>query len=174
MMRRPVVAGHFYPQTEEALRKMLAGLVKTGPDKQKVMGVILPHAGYVYSGPVAGATVSKIEIKKTAVILGTDHTGSGSPFSIVTKGRWLTPLGEVKIDAEIAGSILKSSRLLKDDDRGHVNEHSIEVQLPFLQYLKADIKIVPIIISGGGIEEYRELGGDIAEGFKKAGRPAVF
>jgi hypothetical protein len=174
MIRRPVVAGHFYPQTEGALRKMLDGLIKTGPDKQEVTGVILPHAGYIYSGLVAGETVSKIEIKKTAVILGADHTGSGSPFSIMTKGKWLTPLGEVNIDAEIAGSILKSSRLLKDDDRGHINEHSIEVQLPFLQYFKADIKIVPIIMSGSGIEECRELGGDIAEGFKKVGRPAVF
>lgn len=174
MIRKPVVAGHFYPQTEASLKKMLAGLVRTDSEKQEVKGVILPHAGYVYSGPVAGATISRVEIKKTAIILGADHTGSGSPFSIVTKGSWLTPLGEVKVDAEMARSILKTSRLLKDDDSGHIYEHSIEVQLPFLQYLKNDIKIVPIIISVSGIKEYQELGNDIAEGFKKVGRSAIF
>ncbi|MBU1887662.1 MAG: AmmeMemoRadiSam system protein B [Candidatus Omnitrophica bacterium] len=173
-MRKPVVAGQFYPQTEASLKKMLAGLVVTGSEKQEVKGVILPHAGYVYSGSVAGATISKVEIKKTAVILGTDHTGAGSPFSIATKGSWLTPLGEVKIDYEIAESILKTSELLKDDSRGHAGEHSIEVELPFLQYVRGDIKIVPIIISRGDIKKYQQLAIDIVEGFKKVGRSAIF
>lgn len=173
MIRNPVVAGQFYPQTEASLRKMLANLVSADSEKQEAKGVILPHAGYVYSGQVAGATISKVDVKKTAVILGTNHTGSGSPFSIMTKGSWLTPLGEVKIDTEIAESILKAGDLLKDDMRGHIYEHSIEVELPFLQYLKNDIKIVPIIVSNGDIKDYGELGNAVAEGLKKVGRSAI-
>jgi len=153
---------------------MLANLVRTDSEKQEVKGVILPHAGYVYSGAVAGATISKVDVKKTAVILGTNHTGSGSPFSVMTKGSWLTPLGDVKIDTEIAESMLKASSLLRDDNEGHLYEHSIEVELPFLQYVRSDIKIVPITISSKGLKEYRQIGSDIAEGFKKVGRSAVF
>ena len=174
MTRKPVVAGQFYPQTEASLRKMLSKLVDTGSEKQDVKGVIMPHAGYVYSGHVAGTTVSKVELKKTAIILGTNHTGSGEPFSIMTKESWMTPLGEVKIDIEIAGSILKESALLKEDSLAHLHEHSIEVEVPFLQYLKSDIKIVPIVVSSRDIKEYQQLGREIAEGFKKVGRAAFF
>lgn len=174
MIRKPVVAGQFYPQTEEGINKMLSKMIDPASEKQEAKAVILPHAGYVYSGYVAGATISKVVIKKTAVILGTDHTGAGSPFSIMTKGSWLTPLGEAKIDTEIAESILKNSSLLKEDSLAHLYEHSIEVEIPFLQYLRKDIKIVPIVISRSGIENYQLLGREIAEGFKKIGRSVLF
>ena len=174
MTRKPVVAGQFYPQTEASLKKMLSKLIDAGSEKQEVKGVIMPHAGYVYSGHVAGAVISKVELKKTAIILGTNHTGSGSPFSIMTKENWMTPLGEVKIDVEIAGSILKESTLLEEDSLAHLYEHSIEVEVPFLQYLKADIKIVPIVISSRDIKEYQQLAKEITEGFKKIGRSAFF
>ncbi|MFA5389004.1 MAG: AmmeMemoRadiSam system protein B [Candidatus Omnitrophota bacterium] len=175
MIRRPAFAGQFYPQTEASLRKMLAGLIEVVPEKQDAIGVIMPHAGYVYSGYVAGATISKVELKKTAVILGTNHTGSGEKFSIMTSGSWATPLGEVKIDSEIAGSILKETPLLKEDALAHLQEHSIEVEVPFLQYLRSDIKIVPISIAPyAGLSECRTLGENIANGFKKVGRPGIF
>jgi len=174
MIRQPVVAGQFYPQTEASLKKMLSKLVDVSSEKKDVKGVILPHAGYVYSGYVAGTTISKVQIKKTAIILGTNHTGSGKPFSIMTKGSWMTPLGEVKIDIEIAESILNESQLLEEDALSHLYEHSIEVEIPFLQYLKNDIKIVPIVISSSDIKTYQRLGRDIAAGFKKIGRSALF
>jgi AmmeMemoRadiSam system protein B len=174
MIRRPVVAGQFYPQNEASLRKMLSRLIDADREKQEAKGIILPHAGYVYSGHVAGLTISKIDVKKTAIILGVNHTGTGQPFSIMTNGSWMTPLGEVKIDIEIAESILKESRLLKQDDIAHLNEHSIEVELPFLQYLRNDVKIVPISISNSSVQEYSELGEEIARGFKKIGRSALF
>lgn len=174
MIRKPVVAGQFYPQTEAGMIKMLSRMIEAAPEKQEVKGVIMPHAGYVYSGYVAGATISKVDIKKTAVILGTNHTGVGKPFSIMTKGTWMTPLGEVKIDAEIAESILKESSVLEEDALSHLYEHSIEVEVPFLQYLRKDIKIVPIIISNGDIKKYQKLGSEIAHGFKKIGRAALF
>lgn len=175
MIRKPVVAGQFYPQTEASLRKMLSGLISPVSEKQDAIGVIMPHAGYVYSGLVAGLTISKVDIKKTAVILGTNHTGSGEKFSIMTNGSWITPLGEVKIDSEIAVSILKEGTLLKEDSLAHLQEHSIEVEIPFLQYLKSDIKIVPIAVSPeASLSECRKLGEDIADGFKKIGRPGLF
>jgi len=167
MIRKPVVAGQFYPQTEPALNKMLSGLVDASSEKQEARGIIMPHAGYVYSGQVAGATVSKVNLKKTAILLGTNHTGTGKPFAIMTKGSWMTPLGEAKIDTEIAESILKESENLKEDALSHLSEHSIEVEVPFLQYLKKDIKIVPITISFDDISKYQALGKEIAEGFKK-------
>lgn len=169
MIRKPVVSGQFYPQTEPSLRKMLSGLIDTACEKEDAIGIIMPHAGYVYSGYVAGLTISKVDIKKTAIILGTNHTGAGERFSIMTKGDWVTPLGEVNIDTEIAESILKQSPLLKEDSLAHMYEHSIEVIIPFLQYLKNDIKIVPIVISQVELSQYQKLGQDIASGFKKVG-----
>jgi len=174
MIRKPVVAGQFYPQTEAGLNKMLAKLIDAGAEKEEVRGVIMPHAGYVYSGYVAGITISKADIKKTAIILGANHTGTGSPFSIMTRGSWMTPLGEAKIDIEIAESILKESTLLKEDSLAHLYEHSIEVEIPFLQYLRKDIKIVPMVISNRDIKDYQRLGKEIADGFKKIGRAALF
>lgn len=175
MIRRPAFAGQFYPQTEASLTKMLSGLIDPASEKQPAIGVIMPHAGYVYSGYVAGATISKVELKKTAIVLGTNHTGRGEKFSIMTSGSWITPLGEVKIDSEIAGSILKESPLLKEDALAHLQEHSIEVELPFLQYLQNDIRIVPIAISPQAeLSECKELGECIANGFKKIGRSGIF
>lgn len=175
MIRRPAFAGQFYPQTEASLRKMLSGLIGPASEKQPAIGVIMPHAGYVYSGHVAGDTISKVEIKKTAVLLGTNHTGQGEKFSIITSGSWITPLGEVKIDSEIAGSILKESPLLKEDALAHSQEHSIEVEIPFLQYLQNNIRIVPIAISPEAeLSECKELGAGIANGFKKIGRSGIF
>jgi len=174
MIRRPVVAGQFYPQTETSLRKILSGLIEPVSEKQNAIGIIMPHAGYVYSGHVAGLTISKVDIKKTVIILGTNHTGAGERFSIMTNGSWATPLGDVKIDTEIAESILKESPLLKEDTLAHMYEHSIEVELPFLQYLENDVKIVPIVIAQAKLSEYQKLGEDIAGGFKKVGRSGLF
>jgi len=174
MIRKPVVAGQFYPQTEDGINKMLSKMIDPSLEKQEAKGIIMPHAGYVYSGYVAGATISRVAIKKTAVILGTNHSGAGEPFGIMTKGSWLTPLGEAKIDCEIAESILKESSLLKEDSLSHLYEHSIEVEVPLLQYLRKDIKIVPIVISRSDIKQYQQLGKEIAAGFKKIGRSALF
>lgn len=174
MIRKSVVAGQFYPQTESSLNKILSKLTDSSSEKQEAKGVIMPHAGYIYSGSVAGLTISKVAIKKTVVILGTNHTGKGEPFSIMTKGSWATPIGEVKIDTEIAESILKESSLLREDMAAHLYEHSIEVIVPFLKYLKKDVTIVPIVISNGDIQEYQRFGKELADGFRKVGRPALF
>ena len=173
MIRQPVVAGQFYPESASQLRALIEMMVNENADKQEVIGLVSPHAGYPYSGPVAGAVFSGIEFKDTFIIMGPNHTGRGKPLSIMTQGTWETPLGNVKIDSELARQILDGSSYLQEDEAAHQHEHSIEVQLPFLQYFKSDIQIVPIILSFASGEAYREIGRDIARAVKKLKREVV-
>jgi AmmeMemoRadiSam system protein B len=173
MIRKPSVAGQFYPSSAAELRKMIKNMVREDVVKEDVIGLVSPHAGYIYSGGVAGATISRVKLRDTVIVMGPNHTGMGRPFSIMAEGSWQTPLGEVKIDAELAKRILSVSGYLEEDEQAHLFEHSIEVQLPFLQYFKPDFKLVPIIFgqSGGGV--YKEIGRQIAGAIKELGREVV-
>ncbi len=173
MIRNPIVAGQFYPGSQEELRVMIKGLVDEEAEKEEAIGLVLPHAGYIYSGPVVGDVVSRVKLKETAVIIGPSHTGSGHPQSIITEGTWKTPLGDVEIDSELAKKILSSSEYMAEDSRAHNYEHSIEVQLPFLQYFKPDIKLVPIVLGYAHGEVYREVGSAIAKAVKETGRETL-
>ena len=115
MIREPAVAGQFYPASPEELRSMIRGMVDEKAAKEDVIGYYAPHAGYIFSGPVAGATVSRVNFKDTCVILGPSHYGMGEPFSILTEGSWRTPLGDVEIDTTLAKAILANSSLLQED-----------------------------------------------------------
>lgn len=163
-IRKPAVAGQFYPGKEESLRKSIEQMVTKVQKKIKAIGIVSPHAGYMYSGPVAGELYSNIEIPETVVILGPNHTGIGKPYAIMTEGNWWTPLGEVEIDNTLAKEILNASDLIEEDSNSHKYEHSLEVQVPFLQYFKPDIKIVPIVIGG---DEFTKIGEAIAGSIKK-------
>jgi hypothetical protein len=146
--REPVVAGRFYPSEKGSLRRMIEGFTKGAPaQKRKVIGVVSPHAGYVYSGPVAGVLFANIAIPEEALILSPNHTGLGPPFALWPQVPWLTPLGEVSISLELHQLILGSSGLLKQDTLAQSSEHAAEVQLPFLQYFNPDIKITVLTIS---------------------------
>ena len=173
MTRNPVVAGQFYPASASELKRMIKGMVEEKAKRQEVIGLISPHAGYIYSGTVAGAVISRIKFKDTFIIMGPNHTGSGKPFSIMTQGRWKTPLGEVEIDSGLGKQVLASSRYLEEDSLAHLGEHSIEVQLPFLQYFSADFKLVPIMLAYAGGAIYKEIGRALARGIKESGRKAV-
>ncbi|MBM4433038.1 MAG: MEMO1 family protein [Chloroflexi bacterium] len=173
MIRNPVVAGQFYPESSERLKAMIEMMVDERAHKEEVIGAVSPHAGYVYSGPVAGAVISKIRFKDTFIIMGPNHTGRGKPLSIMTEGKWETPLGEVEIDAELAKQILSLSSYLKEDHLAHQYEHSIEVQLPFLQYFKKDIKLVPIVMGFATGDVYKEVGRGIARAIRDLNREAV-
>ena len=173
MIRNPVVAGQFYPASASQLRAMIEGMVDEKVEKEDVIGLISPHAGYPYSGPVAGATISRVKFKDTFIIMGPSHTGMGKPFSIMTEGTWRTPLGDVEIDSELSKQILAGSEYLEEDSLAHLNEHAIEVQLPFLQYFKPDIKIVPIVLAYAGIDTYREIGKVIAGAIKVSGKEVI-
>lgn len=163
-VRKPAVAGQFYPGAEGSLRKSIEKMVTSVSKKIRAIGIVSPHAGYMYSGPVAGELYSNIEMPNTVVILGPNHTGIGKPYAIMTEGGWETPLGEVEIESELAKEILGASELIKEDSTAHRYEHSLEVQIPFLQYFKPDIKIVPIVIGG---EKFAEIGEAIANPIKK-------
>ncbi|MGA3059916.1 MAG: AmmeMemoRadiSam system protein B [Candidatus Bathyarchaeia archaeon] len=159
-IRRPTVAGQFYEGDAEALRAQIRNcfLHDLGPKKlpnvnlnihpRNIVGMICPHAGYMYSGPVAASAFYELALDgkpDTVVLLGPNHTGYGSALSVMAEGVWRTPLGDVEIDKEIANGITHQTSLIDMDDLAHRYEHSIEVQLPFLQFLYGNnFKIVPI------------------------------
>jgi MEMO1 family protein len=173
MLREPAVAGQFYPDSASQLRAMIESFIDKNIEKEEVIGLIVPHAGYIYSGAVAGATYSHIQFKNTFIIIGPNHTGRGKPFSVMTDGNWVTPLGEVTIDSELAKKLVSGSRYLQEDTLAHQFEHAVEVQLPFLQYFKPDIKIVPIILSLGDLNVYKAIGHDIAQALRELKKDAV-
>jgi AmmeMemoRadiSam system protein B/AmmeMemoRadiSam system protein A len=167
MLRNPYVAGYFYPGSAAEIKAMMAKFVDKNAPKEDVIGLLVPHAGYQYSGAVTGATVSRIKFKDTFIIMGPTHSGLGKPFSVWTEGTWKTPLGEVEIDAALAKQMVATSKYLEDDRRAHQEEHAVEVQLPFLQYIKPDVKIVPVILSGAPASAYKEIGRDIARAVRE-------
>ncbi len=173
MKRQAVVAGQFYPARPGQLREMIESMVDSSAAREEVIGLVSPHAGYIYSGPVAGATLSRVKLKDTVVILGPKHTGYGQPFSIMTEGSWTTPLGEVEIDTKLAEAILGASHYLQVDEMAHRYEHSIEVQLPFLQYFKPDIRLVPIMLTHAAANIYREIGQAVAQAIRDLNRKVV-
>jgi len=171
-LRKPAVAGSFYAGDLKSLNTQIENcfLHKIGPGeipqtnpkrKNNIMGLVSPHAGYMYSGPVAANGFYKIVLDgkpDTIIILGPNHRGFGEDVSIMAEGKWETPLGELEIDTEIAEDILKNSKIIKNDKKAHQYEHSIEVQLPFIQYIFGkDIKIVPICMTRQDIDTDIEI-----------------
>jgi len=145
MIRRPVVAGMFYPLNKDNLNEQLSKLFE-GVGKGNLIGVVSPHAGYEYSGRTAAHAINSLRPAKSFVILGPNHNLMGSKFSIMGSGEWETPLGNVRVDSELAKEIKKCG-VIQEDDFAHVQEHSVEVQLPFLQYRFRDFRFVPVSIS---------------------------
>jgi len=169
-LRKPVVAGQFYPASPVELRNQIETFIEKKAKKVNVITCMLPHAGFVYSGRVAAQTLSHVNIKDRIILLGPNHTGYGPPFSIMTEGIWQTPLGEIKIDSSLAKGILQNSKYLKADTAAHSYEHSLEVELPFLQYFKTDFQIVPISFSSDNLQELKATGEEIAGVLKETGR----
>jgi AmmeMemoRadiSam system protein B len=182
--RLPAQAGTFYPDTEGALRTQIqqSFLHPLGPraiptipgtSNQNLLGLIVPHAGYKYSGPVAAHSyyhLASAGIVESIIILGPNHTGLGSGVSTMTEGEWSTPLGDVPIDTTIAREIVDSSDLVDVEDEAHRNEHSIEVQLPFLQFIyQRRFKFVPICMMLQDLQTSIEVGKGIAKAAEKHG-----
>jgi AmmeMemoRadiSam system protein B len=162
MRREPVVAGHFYEKKKNLLEKQIKLLLPQEKQKIKVKGIVSPHAGYMYSGKVAAEVYASIEIPELCIIMGPNHTGLGHPFSIYSEGIWNTPFGDVEIDEKFANELIKNSNLLIPDITAHEEEHSIEVQIPFIQFFSSNFKIVPICIKSNNINSLKELGETIA------------
>ncbi len=165
-VRMPAVAGQFYPGSAGELKKLIARFAPKNPAKTDAIACILPHAGYIYSGRVAVETAAGINIKNKIILLGPNHTGYGADFSIFSSGRWITPLGEVKVDQRLAEGIMKQCDFLSDEPLAHQYEHSLEVELPILQYFKPGFEIVPITILSDDLEMLKKLGAGIAGAIK--------
>ncbi len=173
MVREPVVAGQFYAGRAGALRKEVESYLREDAPRQPVLGAVVPHAGYIYSGEVAGAVYSSMEAAPLYVILGPNHTGMGAPVAVMSSGSWRTPLGEVPIAGDLARVIMDGCREAEEDGGAHAGEHSIEVQLPFLQVSAGEFSFVPIALSERPLDVYRELGGTIAAATREVAGPVV-
>lgn len=173
MIRRAAVAGSFYPGSKEQLTKAIEWCFdynkKKTSKKEFCLGAVVPHAGYPYSGPVAASVYSRIK-GVDFIIFGPNHYGMGSDVSIMTNGQWETPLGTVNINDKLA-SLIKGG-YIEDDEKAHSREHSIEVQLPFLQYTQKEFEFVPITIKHYSPEENflkicEDVGKRVADGITK-------
>jgi AmmeMemoRadiSam system protein B len=167
-VRTPAVAGRFYPGRAEELLREVREFTSTGRSpiatgRIAAIGCVAPHAGYIYSGGVAGAVYSRLEIPQRCVILCPNHTGKGRPLAIMTSTAWQTPLGEVAADADMGTRLLRRFPALQEDSAAHRAEHAIEVQLPFLQALRPELKIVPIAIGTSDFDVLRGLGEAVAD-----------
>lgn len=147
-LRVPAVAGSFYPDREDTLRRDLDALIAPGP-KSRALAVVVPHAGLVYSGRVAGAVYGRVEIPRDVVVLCFNHRGRGADFAVWPDGAWRTPLGDASVNAALASCVKSSFPDAAFDELGHAEEHSGELQLPFLQHLRPDVRIVPVALSVG-------------------------
>jgi len=146
MVREPAVAGKFYPANPQALRADVESYLSPPHERVPAIGCIAPPAGYIYSGKVAGAVFSAIEIPSRCIVLCPNHTGRGHPLALMAEGTWRTPLGEVALDSELAKALLKTSPALTEDSEAHRFEHAIEVELPFLQHARPGVQVVPIAV----------------------------
>ncbi|MFY9845469.1 MAG: AmmeMemoRadiSam system protein B [Terriglobales bacterium] len=167
-VRTPAVAGRFYPGRADELlrdvRQYTASVETPGATKRiAAIGCVAPHAGYIYSGPVAGAVYSRLEIPEHCVILCPNHTGKGRPLAVMASTTWQTPLGEVAPDTEMAGQLMRRFPALEEDSAAHRGEHAIEVQLPFLQALQPKLQIVSIAVGTSNFDVLRGLGEALAD-----------
>lgn len=172
-IRLPAVAGQFYAQDPEALRAQVEGCLEPEAPKQDAVAIVVPHAGLMYSGRVAGAVYSRVNLPRTALLLGPNHWRLGAAASVAARGRWRIPLGEIPIEAELAKALLVGSRVLEEDEAGHAREHSLEVQLPFLARLRPEIRIVPVSLAETDLGYCRDIGQACARALKCAEPPVL-
>ena len=185
-IRRPAVAGQFYDGSESRLQQTIEDcfLEDRGPGKlpkitngdKNIKGIVVPHAGYIYSGAIAAHSYNILannDFADTFIILGPNHTGMGSGVSIMAEGEWQTPLGTVSINEKLANLISKD--IIDKDENAHMYEHSIEVQLPFLQYSsnKKEFNFVPISMAMQDFETANDVGIIIAEAIKSSNEKIV-
>ncbi len=164
-LRLPAVAGTFYPRRAEELRRTLGDLMPAAA-RERALAVIVPHAGYAYSGKVAGAVFARVEVPRDVVLLCFNHRGLGRDFAVWPEGAWRTPLGDAPVNGDLAARIKGAFAAAEFDETGHEGEHSGEVQVPFLQHLRPDVRIVPVALSMGledeTVERLRAFGRALA------------
>jgi len=163
VLRKPAVSGQFYPARVKGLTEIIDRFKPKESSKISAKGIIVPHAGYVYSGEVAVTTVSQVLAKPRLILLGPNHTGLGEPFALWTKGKWQIPFADIDIDEELAVKILERKGVIEEDEVAHKYEHSLEVQLPILYRFFGQFKFVPIACQQATLEIYQKVADQIIE-----------
>jgi AmmeMemoRadiSam system protein B len=167
VLRHPAVAGRFYPSDSDDLRTEVRGYLSQArfisQAPVRALGCIAPHAGYMYSGHVAGAVFARVAVPKRCVVLCPNHTGVGRALAMMSEGAWQTPLGDVPIDAELAGALQTRFPALQEDSTAHRAEHAAEVELPFLLLRQPELRFVPIALGTGQFEILEQLGKALAD-----------
>ena len=160
MLRLPAVAGQFYPANPRELSRLIRQFTTTEAPVEKVpaKACMVPHAGYVYSGGIAGAVFSRLILPKKIIIVGVRHSPPGADLAILSKGAWRTPLGDAPLDEELAYKVREACPSLREDSVAHGPEHSLEVEIPFLQALQPGFTFVPIAVGTLRFAELQQLG----------------
>jgi hypothetical protein len=166
MQRQPAVAGQFYPGGMQQLQHALTQLIPDTVSRRNVIGIISPHAGYVYSGAIAGKLFASIKIPDTVLIIGPNHRGAGAAAALYPDGEWLTPLGAVPINRKLNALLQQHVPFVVSDSLAHEFEHSLEVQVPFIQFLRPDVSISAICLGHGDFEAIRQIGEGLAAAIK--------
>jgi MEMO1 family protein len=172
-IRHPAVAGRFYPRDPDDLRAEVQSYLSPPGKTVSALGCVVPHAGYVYSGHVAGAVYARLVLPRRCILMCPNHTGMGHPLAIMSEGSWETPLGQVPIDGAIAADLKQRFPLLGEDAEAHRAEHGAEVQLPFLQAKNPDCVFVPIALGTSRYEVLQALGVVIADAVQAVGEPVL-
>lgn len=173
MKRAAAVAGQFYHGSHARLKQQIEQYIDPGAGKKHAIGIVVPHAGFIYSGSVAGQVYSSIQMPHTFVMLGPNHTGLGPGMSIMTDGFWDVPNGSFEIDRRLASRIALNVSLVEKDVQAHMFEHSLEVQLPFIAYFEEGIKIVPIAVLAASYDDCCILAEGIARAIKTIDYPVT-
>ena len=170
MLRLPAVAGQFYPADPRELTRLIRkfSAEEPGVKKSRARACLVPHAGYIYSGGVAGAVFARMILPKQILVLGVRHSPVGEDLAILSEGAWRTPLGDAPVDAGLAQRVKKACPGLREDGVAHSREHSLEVEIPFLQILDPGFSFVPVAVGTLRFEELQELGMGLARVLKES------
>ncbi len=166
MFRKTAVAGHFYPADKKALEGELQQMVRPAANRQRALGLLAPHAGYMYSGGCAGLGYGRTILTETVIILGVNHRGTGAPLAVDEHDYWEMPMGNVEINSELRSRLLSFSRLFRLDNEAGRLEHSLEVQVPFIQYASPGSRILPITVGADRLDDLLAAGLEIARLFE--------
>ena len=177
-VRHPAVAGQFYPAETEALNQELARYFAPAPTPDEAefteaIACLAPHAGYMFSGHVAGAVYRRLPARASYVVLGPNHFGYGHPLAVMSEGSWLTPLGEVQLNRSLAVIVREGCPALNEDHHAHAREHSLEVQIPFLQHGGRSFSLLPIAVGVGDYETLESLGHAVARAVTRSSEPVL-
>ena len=170
MLRLPAVAGQFYPADPRELTHLIRKFTapEPGASKASVSGCLVPHAGYIYSGGIAGAVFSRIIFPRRVLVLGVRHSPMGENLAILSEGAWRTPLGDVPVDELLAQTVRTACPGLREDSVAHSREHSLEVELPFLQVLDPGFSFVPVAVGTLRFDDLQALGMGLAQVLKES------